>query len=556
MNKPPTILVYTGGQTDLYKRIRSSLSNLIPADRYTVFHISADTMKKQPWMEPNTACLIVADTSQLDDQLCTIIQTYLSQSGKVMLLCQKRLLADLSSCESFKKQAGMIRMVFEPQDFNSTAKDFELFLRNSLKTLSEQGNIDTTFYLENFAGGKSYSVVLTKEKELPLLLYTENGDHQASAIFSDATCDQLLAPDSHLLRDSLSRFGVTVCETKIPVLTPAVMTASDDSIIENMKKVRYGEAIGLKPKLFLQKTKEMGKQDMPDVTEDLLPVEILPRSNNSTYTHFNFPLYFSRLKTKHLGRIIMHIPVATTTIDICASLCDAIPSSTGAVIVAARQTHGRGRSGNEFLSPLGAAMFNVTTVLPKSSSLARTPSILQHVFAIALVDAVHRLSGLKNFPLRIKWPNDFYFNRSHKVGGLVATARSRDDGLLISIGAGINVFNSRPTVCLNDMVPEGSDLKFNIEEVIAETLNRYEYWMNTYEMKGPGEVFEAYYKFWLHSREEVVIENLSEKVVICGLDKNGYLQVRSKNNSNKIFSVGDNGNTFDMMKGLIRHKVC
>ncbi|ETN74272.1 biotin--[acetyl-CoA-carboxylase] ligase [Necator americanus] len=455
------ILVYTGGQTDLYKRIRSSLSNLIPADRYTVFHISADTMKKQPWMEPNTACLIVADTSQLDDQLCTIIQTYLSQSGKVMLLCQKRLLADLSCCESFKKQAGMIRMVFEPQDFNSTAKDFELFLRNSLKTLSEQGN-----------------------------------------------------------------------------------------------KVRYGEAIGLKPKLFLQKTKEMGKQDMPDVTEDLLPVGILPRSNNSTYTHFNFPLYFSRLKTKHLGRIIMHIPVATTTIDICASLCDAIPSSTGAVIVAARQTHGRGRSGNEFLSPLGAAMFNVTTVLPKSSSLARTPSILQHVFAIALVDAVHRLSGLKDFPLRIKWPNDFYFNRSHKVGGLVATARSRDDGLLISIGAGINVFNSRPTVCLNDMVPEGSDLKFNIEEVIAETLNRYEYWMNTYEMKGPAEVFEAYYKFWLHSREEVVIENLSEKVVICGLDKNGYLQVRSKNNSNKIFSVGDNGNTFDMMKGLIRHKVC
>ncbi|KIH49992.1 hypothetical protein ANCDUO_19932 [Ancylostoma duodenale] len=80
-------------------------------------------------------------------------------------------------------------------------------------------------------------------------------------------------------------------------------------------------------------------------------------------------------------------------------------------------------------------------------------------------------------------------------------------------------------------------------------------WMNMYEMKGPGEVLKAYYEFWLHSREEVLLEELGEKVVIRGLDKNGYLQVRSKSNPSKLFSVGDNGNTFDMMKGLIRHKV-
>lgn len=67
------------------------------------------------------------------------------------------------------------------------------------------------------------------------------------------------------------------------------------------------------------------------------------------------------------------------------------------------------------------------------------------------------------------------------------------------------------------MVPDGSDVKFNVEEVIAETLNRFECklsvtimhelmnsrvlvtdWMNSYEMKGPGEVLKAYYEFWLH----------------------------------------------------------
>ncbi|PIO74446.1 hypothetical protein TELCIR_03553 [Teladorsagia circumcincta] len=96
------------------------------------------------------------------------------------------------------------------------------------------------------------------------------------------------------------------------------------------------------------------------------------------------------------------------------------------------------------------------------------------------------------------------------------------------------------------MVPEGSSMRFAIEDVIAETLNRFEYWMNMHEIKGQDEVLKVYYEFWLHSREEVTIEQLAEKGIIRGLDKCGYLQ---------IFSVGDNGNTFDMMKGLIRHKI-
>ncbi|KAL6735250.1 hypothetical protein Aduo_005709 [Ancylostoma duodenale] len=554
MYKPPSILVYTGGQADLYKRIRESLSCLVPADRYTVFHLSADAMRKQPWIEPTTACLIIADTSELDDQSWTNMQTYFNQSGKIIFVCQNRLLASLSNCESSKKQADMIRMAFGSRDSISMGKDFEHFLKKSLKTLSKQGHINTTFHSKDFAGGMSYSVVLSKVNDLPLFLYMENSAHQASAIFSDATSEQLLAPGSRILQDSLSRVGVTICETKPPDLTPAVMMASEDDIIENMMGVRYGEEIGQIPKLFLRKTEKIAEQGMPDATEKLLPVEVLSRTSGIQFTYFNLPLYFSRLRTRHLGRVILHIPVATTTMDVCASLCDAIPTCDGAVVVARQQTHGQGRGGNEFVSPIGAAMFTVSTALPQSCSLAKTPSFLQHVFAVALVDGVRRLCGLEDFPLRIKWPNDFYFNRSHKVGGLLATAKCRDDGLLISIGAGINVSNSQPTVCLNDMVPDGSDVKFNVEEVIAETLNRFEYWMNMYEMKGPGEVLKAYYEFWLHSREEVLLEELGEKVVIRGLDKNGYLQVRSKSNPSKIFSVGDNGNTFDMMKGLIRHK--
>nr|CDJ96235.1 Biotin lipoate A B protein ligase domain containing protein [Haemonchus contortus] len=530
MSKPPSILVYTGGHDELYSRIRSLLSRLISADRYTVFHLSPEAMKKQPWIEPTTACLIVADTNEMDDHSWSNMQLYFNQSGKIIFVCQNRLLASLTTCESSKKQADMIRMAFGSRDSISMGKDFENFLKKSLKTLSKHGQVNNTFHSKDFAGGMSYSVVLTKVKDTPLYLYMENSAHQASAIFSDATSEQLLAPGSRILGDSLSRVGVNVTECTPPALTVGVMTAAEDSIIENMLGVRYGEEVGQMPKLFLRKSEKVAEQGLPDVTETLLPIEVTSRASIRPDIGFDFPLYFSRLRTRNLGRVIVYIPVATTTMDINASFCDAIPTCDGAVIVAGRQTKGRGRGGNEFVSPVGAAMFTVSAYIPQSSTLAKTPSFVQHIFAVALVDAVRRLSGLDDFPLRIKWPNDFYFNRSHKVGGLLATARFRDDGLSISIGVGINVANSQPTVCLNDMVPEGSSLRFAIEDVIAETLNRFEYWMNMHEIKGQNEVLKLYYEFWLHSREEVTIEHLAEKGIIRGLDKSGYLQVRSKSN--------------------------
>ncbi|KAK6010631.1 biotin/lipoate A/B protein ligase family protein, partial [Ostertagia ostertagi] len=418
MSKPPSILVYTGGHDELYSRIRSSLSRLVSPDRYTVFHLSAEAMKKQPWIEPTTACLIVADTSELDDHSWSNMQLYFNQAGKIIFVCQNRLLASLTTCGSTKKQADVIRMAFDLRIALSIGESRfrkSFFLRNSLiNTLSQA------------------------------------------------------RPRSRILGDSLSRVGVNITECTPPSLTPGIMMAIEDDVIENMMGVRYGEEVGQIPKLFLRKTEKVAEQGMPDVSETLLPIEVLSRNTDRADVAF----------------------------------CDAIPTCDGAVVVAGRQTQGKGRGGNEFVSPVGAAMFTVSTYLPQSSSLAKTPSFVQHIFAVALVDAVRRLSGLDTFyrifPLRIKWPNDFYFNRSHKVGGLLAAARFRDDGLLISIGAGINVSNSQPTVCLNDMVPEGSSMRFAIEDVIAETLNRFEYWMNMHEIKGQAEVLKVYYEFWLH----------------------------------------------------------
>lgn len=143
------------------------------------------------------------------------------------------------------------------------------------------------------------------------------------------------------------------------------------------------------------------------------------------------------------------------------------------MVVANRQLHGRGRGGNEFISPKGSALFNFSFSVSKSSRLAKHLSVVQHIFCVAIVEAARNVSGYPDFPLRIKWPNDLYYDRSHKVGGMLLQCRTRDDSHLVSIGCGLNVSNEKPTICLNDMLPKEAETRITREQLIAETMNRF-----------------------------------------------------------------------------------
>ncbi|GMS82881.1 hypothetical protein PENTCL1PPCAC_5056, partial [Pristionchus entomophagus] len=403
-----------------------------------------------------------------------------------------------------------------------------------------------------------YSVVLSKKQDSPLLLYMESGgSHSASAVFSDATTDELLAPGSRIVADALARIGVKIDDS---VKTPSLSIGyfiSDEKFLNECKSLRYGVEIGDAPKLFMRRRDLVAENPLPTPSPGLLPIQVLTRDEANSTCSFGTKKYYERLTTLNLGKNVLFVPVTTTTIDVCSSLSDALPGYDGMCVVARQQLRGQGRGGNEFISPVGVAMFNFSYSLPSSTALAKCPSFIQHVACVSMAAGMHELSGMEDFPLRVKWPNDFYFNRSHKIGGLLVSAKSRDDAVEFSVGIGINVSNSLPTTCLNDMLPDNSpeSANFSVEEVIAMTLNKFEQFVNIYENKGQAAFLEHYYKYWLHSREEVTLGDENEKTVIRGLDKYGFLECRSRKTPSKLYSVADDGNTFDMMKGLIRMKI-
>jgi hypothetical protein len=42
------------------------------------------------------------------------------------------------------------------------------------------------------------------------------------------------------------------------------------------------------------------------------------------------------------------------------------------------------------------------------------------------------------------------------------------------LGSGLNVANSNPTVCINDMLPADFERQLTIEETLAEIMNKFE----------------------------------------------------------------------------------
>ena len=93
------------------------------------------------------------------------------------------------------------------------------------------------------------------------------------------------------------------------------------------------------------------------------------------------------LTTKVLGRTGLYFDVVGSTHSILEG-CDSFPD--GLVVVARRQSQGRGRMGNVWISAEGCAMFSLRMRFLLNSELGRHLSLLQHIVALAIVLAVKK----------------------------------------------------------------------------------------------------------------------------------------------------------------------
>lgn len=139
------------------------------------------------------------------------------------------------------------------------------------------------------------------------------------------------------------------------------------------------------------------------------------------------------LKTKTMGQTIYFYEETDTTNNRARELAlEGAPEGT--LVVAEKQTAGRGRRGKVWESPLGIGIWMSLVLRPQI--MPAEASVLTLLCGLATVEAIEAETGLS---AGIKWPNDILINGKKAVGILTEMDCEMSEVHFVIPGIGINV---------------------------------------------------------------------------------------------------------------------
>lgn len=108
----------------------------------------------------------------------------------------------------------------------------------------------------------------------------------------------------------------------------------------------------------------------------------------------------------------------------------------GDVCISDMQTSGRGRRGNQWISPqTGNIYFSMCWCFDELLQKMKHQSLLGLAIGIAVADALKEL-GLRNHG--VKWPNDIFWQQQ-KMGGILIESVNQSGKVIIGIGLNVNM---------------------------------------------------------------------------------------------------------------------
>lgn len=132
------------------------------------------------------------------------------------------------------------------------------------------------------------------------------------------------------------------------------------------------------------------------------------------------------------GEIICHSETDSTNLQAMKLAASGAPEGT--VVIAEKQTRGRGRKGRSWFSPEGAGIY-ISLILRPVMPPDEAPRITL-VTGVALAEAILAITAL---PARIKWPNDILVEGGKLAGILTEISTDMDKIDHVVVGVGINI---------------------------------------------------------------------------------------------------------------------
>lgn len=590
--KPPNVLVYSDSMTTRNNVIKT-LGGILMANMYTIYPLTTQQVRQRIWLE-NTTLLIVCGSVNGSD-VSKIFLEFFFKGGKILCLCSDLLRQVLPTYHTAEvrehelvqfsygqwKNIKMMHHIFcyqpspvrkhfsqesdEPPKSTSSNSNPLIVLPRSIELKDDVG-LTHTVHVQILGTEDTW-----KTPSL-LMVYTENSgkiifsqihlEIDPSFYESDEQKYQILMKNDNLRHEI---FG-DVLSTHLGLTTTDMKNAAKDESIQFTKayflgrhELKFDILESLKSKMDANNTlkieglsiKFCGKNEKPPTPESY----ILPIMVHSCPDDFSTLDYFDTLKTDSIGRLLIYSHVLGSTMD----MVNKVKYCHGLAIVARVITKAAGRGSNQWLGAPGCLMFTLQLHIPLASQLGQRISLIQHLVATAVVTGLKKIPGYSlALDLNVKWPNDIYANGEVKIGGLIVNTLVESDAAICNIGLGVNLSNSIPTTCINDLIKDYNKnhscnlRELSYEKVLAIIFNEIELILNRVQTGDVNYLYDLYYSCWLHTNTSVKVISPSgheKNAKVLGIDEYGFLKIRLNNNT--IESVQPDGNSFDMLRGLI-----
>ena len=187
------------------------------------------------------------------------------------------------------------------------------------------------------------------------------------------------------------------------------------------------------------------------------------------------------------------------------------------VIIAEKQTSGRGRQGKSFYSPQDGGIY-MSIVLNADRLQNNTVQLMTVSASLAVCDAIETVCGVN---AGIKWVNDIFVD-NRKVCGILCEAVKDVDLMSVShyiVGIGINIGNHDFPQDIKDIA--GSIDCTDVNALVCEISNRL-------------------FTLLENTDSERLVERYREKLIVIG--KNVHFEINGEKHSGTAFDVNESGN--------------
>ncbi|KAM3934642.1 biotin--protein ligase [Leptodactylus fuscus] len=557
--KPPNVLIY-GGPTsqDRVQQVKDVLLQCFDPCRYVVYPLPEEQVLKTPWTD-NCLLLVVVTDEPISPQVHDLFISYMEIGGKILGLSSSFTFGILSLQRRSQLVESVQGFIFDRTNENQI--NFTGIASGYVYEMDSSDQVDGWGYMDNY------------NRDV-IIVHQTYGDCGGEAVLCQVRLEiapQCQMDDDKGTFDSLKlsnprRYEVLTqilislgldCESRsVPSLTPVyLLTARQEDYPDVLQWIK-----SRKNKNDLIKSSKMSlkichsPQHDEDITPSLAP--LITGEEDFESEDFNLDKYRENLQTEKLGKVVLFSEVTTSTFNLLDGLMFHEPKEMGLIAIATRQTQGKGRGGNVWLSPKGCALMTLLVSIPLSSPLGQRIAFVQHLMSMAVVEAVRTLPGYEDIELKVKWPNDIYYGNVMKLGGVLVNSTLMGNTFHILIGCGFNVTNSNPTICINDLIYEHNKrYKTNIDPLrvdtlIARSVTALERLIHVFQKEGPNGILPTYYKYWVHSGQQIRLGGEDGPLAwIVGVDDSGFLQILQEGKD--IVTVHPDGNSFDMIRNLI-----